>query len=186
MLGLFLLNCAKTFINWQTKQKAMKNPHIQVDRSATIFSYEHIWCKNGLIKIGKNTWVNRMCAIIATDGKIEIGNNVLIGPGTTIYTVHHNFERTDVPIKLQGNTEKPIIIEDDVWIGANCTIVGGTRIGAHSVIGAQSFVKGNIPPYSVAYGVPCRVKRSRLEPKSSDVNLKPQDRLVDCSIPKMI
>jgi acetyltransferase-like isoleucine patch superfamily enzyme len=98
---------------------------------------------------------------MTANSEIKIGNNVLIGPGTVINTANHNFERIDIPIKSQGITEKPIIIEDDVWIGANCTILGGTKIGAHSVIGAHSLVKGDIPPYSVAYGVPCIVKRTR-------------------------
>ena len=181
-----LLKCAKFFVYWQTRKKVIENPHIQIAKSAILYSYEHICCKSGLIKIGENAWVNRMCGIFANKGTVKIGNNVLIGPGTIIHTGHHNFEQTDIPIKVQGGTEKPIIIENDVWIGANCTIVGGTRIGAHSVIGAQSFVKGDIPPYSVAYGVPCRVKRNRLKPKRSDVEVKPQDRFVDCSIPKMI
>jgi acetyltransferase-like isoleucine patch superfamily enzyme len=178
-----LLKCAKFFVYGQTREKVIENPHIQISKSAIVYSYEHICCKSGRIKIGENAWVNRMCGIFANKGTIEIGNNVLIGPG--IHTGQHNFERTDVPIKVQGGTEKPIIIEDDVWIGSNCTIVGGTRIGAHSVIGAQSLVKGDIPPYSVAYGVPCRVKRSRLGPKDSDENTS-QDRFVEAPIPKMI
>jgi acetyltransferase-like isoleucine patch superfamily enzyme len=87
---------------------------------------------------------------------------VLIGPYVVINTLHHHFDRLDVPIWRQGYDGAPITIEDDVWIGANCTILAGVRIGAHSVIGAHSLVNRDIPPYSVAFGVPCRIHRSRL------------------------
>jgi acetyltransferase-like isoleucine patch superfamily enzyme len=102
--------------------------------------------------------VNDLCAINAFGAAIKIGNGVFIGPSTVLRTFNHNYQRTDLPIKKQGGNGKSIIIEDDVWIGANCTILGGVRIGAHSVIGAQSLVNRSIPPYSVAYGVPCKVK----------------------------
>ena len=150
-----------------------KNPNVRIDESAGIMEYERIYCNNGgVLEIGKNAFVNRLCIIGAVGSKISIGDNTLIGPGTIIKTVHHNFDRTDIPITKQGWHGKPIVIEEDVWIGAHCTIVGGTRIGAHSIIGAHSLVNCDIPRYSVAYGVPCKVQRSRIQTKNPEMHVE--------------
>jgi len=138
------------------------NPNITIAKSAHVMPQTSINCgKLGIIEIGEDTFINELCSIYTYSSTIKIGNGVLIGPGTVIHTHHHNFQQTDLPIQKQGGNGKPIIIEDDVWIGAHCTILGGVRIGAHSVIGAHSLVNRSIPPYSVAYGVPCKVKRTR-------------------------
>jgi acetyltransferase-like isoleucine patch superfamily enzyme len=149
------------FIQLQKENLLRRRTHIQIAKSARIITPESIFCETGTIKVGENTLINGQCSIAAGHGTITIGNDVLIGSATVINTMSHTFDRTDMPIRKQEVTEEPIIIEDDTWIGTHCTILGGTRIGAHSVIGAHSLVKGNIPPYSVAYGVPAKVKRTR-------------------------
>ena len=71
-------------------------------------------------------------------------------------------ERTDLPMCKQGETEvKPVIIEDDVWLGARVTILPGARIGHGCVIGAGAVVSGEVPPMSVAVGNPARVVKKR-------------------------
>lgn len=162
MVMKLILKGINSFVRKQTEKVVKKNSCIHIAKSAVIYSYKDIWCKSGTIKIGENTRINGICMIGTNGGRIEIGNDVLIGPGAVVSTAHHNFDRLDVPINSQGITNSPIVIEDDVWIGAHCTILGGAKIGAHSVIGANSLVNGEIPPYSVAYGVPCRVKRIRV------------------------
>jgi len=138
------------------------NPNIIIAKSAQVMPTTNINCGHlGAIEIGEDTFINEMCLIFTCMSTIKIGKGVLIGPGTIIHTHNHNFQRTDLPIQKQDGKGKSIIIEDDVWIGAHCTILGGVRIGAHSVIGAHSLVNKSIPPYSVAYGVPCKVKRTR-------------------------
>jgi acetyltransferase-like isoleucine patch superfamily enzyme len=161
----------------QIEKKVKRNQNIQIAKSAKIESYRDIRCKSGSITIGENVYINGKCIISAVNGTIEIGDDVIIGPGTIIIPSHHNFERIDLPINLQGGVDKPIKIEKDVWIGAHCTILGGTKIGAHSVIGAHSLVKGIIPPYSVAYGVPCRVKKNR---KQEAINNKLLNSRIQC------
>lgn len=83
--------------------------------------------------------------------KIEIGNNVRIGANTLIMDgdAHYEDKRTKPP--------KPIVIEDNVFIGANCVIKKGVRIGQNSVIGMNSVVTHNIPDNSVAVGIPAKV-----------------------------
>jgi acetyltransferase-like isoleucine patch superfamily enzyme len=161
MLGLLMRFIH--FIRYLEKVHQNSCRCIDIADSALVLSSTNLNClKSGTIEIGEDTFINDMCSITAYDTAIKIGKDVFVGPGTVMHTYDHNFQRVDVPIGKQGGTTKPIIIEDDVWIGTNCTILGGVKIGAHSVIGAHSLVNKSIPPYSVAYGVPCKVKRTRL------------------------
>jgi len=145
------------------KRRILKDPNLRIEKSAIIFSSVSTVCKaSGWIQIGKASQINEHCFIQAHQAGIKIGKDVMIGPFTVIHNAVHNFEKIDVPIKDQGVYGSPIVIEDDVWIGAHCTIIGGVRIGAHSVIGAHSLVAKNIPPYSIAYGAPCEIRKSRI------------------------
>jgi len=111
--------------------------------------------------IGNGSGVGRNCEI---NGNVTIGNDVMIGPDVVIYTANHNFSRTDIPISKQGNSpEKPVVIEDNVWIGARVCILPGVTIGEGSVLGACTVVSKDIPPYSVAVGNPARVVKNRKE-----------------------
>jgi len=150
------------FIDELRKRKfhAKLDPKIRIAESAWIHPSVMIFRESGWIEIGENSTVNELCTIHGLGG-VKIGKDVRIGCHTVIHSVEHHFRRLDIPIWKQGTHGKPIVIEDDVWIGAHCTILGGIRIGAHSVIGAHSLVTRDIPPYSVAYGVPCKVRRSR-------------------------
>lgn len=97
-------------------------------------------------------------------GTCTIGNYVMMGEDCKIITRNHRFDRTDIPMMQQGfEQEKPVCIGDDVWIGDRVTILAGVHIGNGCVIGAGSVVVRDIPPYSVAAGVPARVIRSRLD-----------------------
>ena len=94
-------------------------------------------------------------------GSVSIGHNVAIASHCHIASDTHNFSDGNRPIKKQGITPKPVIIEDDVWIGTHVVILGGVKIGAGAVVGAGSVVTKDIPPYATAYGVPCEVKMIR-------------------------
>lgn len=100
--------------------------------------------------------INFNCCILDTS-PVHIGNGVFIAPGTVISCAGHAIHPEQ---RTQGlSTSAPITIEDDVWIGANCTICPGVTIGKGSVIGAGSVVVRDIPSNVVAFGVPCKVKR---------------------------
>lgn len=115
----------------------------------------------GQIEIGKNCSINSFCHI-SGNGGVYIGDNVLIATQCVIISANHNFERTDVPICKQGNTNERIVIEDDCWLGAGVKVLAGVTIGRGSVIGAGSVVTNNIPPFSIALGVPARVIKNRV------------------------
>lgn len=110
-------------------------------------------------EIGDNSGIGYACEI---NNGVKIGNNVLMGPNVLIYTQNHCTDKTDVLILKQGMTEiKPVIIEDDVWIGARVCILPGVVIGQGSVIGACAVVAKSVPPYSVVVGNPARIVKNR-------------------------
>lgn len=112
------------------------------------------------IVMGANSAVNAY-SFIGSSGPITIGKNVIMGQHVCFHPENHNFSQLDIPIKVQGTTRSGIVIEDDVWVGSNVTFLDGVHVGQGSVIGAGAVVRGTIPPFSIAVGVPARVVRSR-------------------------
>lgn len=112
------------------------------------------------IKIGKNSSLNSYC-VIDGHGGLTIGEAVAIAPHVRIVVNH---EMPPVSNYL-GEKIIPVpcetVIEDGVWIGAGVTIINGVRIGKGSVIGANAVVNKDIPPFSVAVGVPAKVIKQR-------------------------
>lgn len=108
------------------------------------------------------------------DGGLTIGNNVLIGPHVCIHTTNHNYSDRSTLIRLQGSTPEPVIIEDDVWIGANSVVLPGVRLGRGCVVGAGSVVTKSVPQYCIAVGNPAHVIKERGLPclRDSTVSLK--------------
>lgn len=95
-------------------------------------------------------------------GKVIIGKNVMMGPDVCIYVRNHAFDRIDIPMNLQGFApENPVVIEDDVWIGARVIILPGIRIGTGAVIGAGAVVTKDVPDYAVVGGNPARILKMR-------------------------
>lgn len=93
---------------------------------------------------------------------MKIGKHVMMGPEVLIYTQNHDFSRTDIPMDQQGwSKERPVVIEDDVWIGSRVTILPGVIIGRGSIVGASAVVTKSFPPYSVIAGNPASVVKSR-------------------------
>lgn len=119
------------------------------------------------LSIGDGTSLPKNTVIYCTEAPVTIGRNVIFGPRPTIISGDH---RTDIPgrfiidctEKLPSN-DQPVQIEDDVWIGANVTILKGVTIGKGSVIAAGSVVTKSIPPCCIAGGIPARVLKNRFQ-----------------------
>lgn len=111
------------------------------------------------LKIGDNSGIG-VNAIIP-DVSI-IGKDVMMGPNCVIHERNHRFDRLDIPMRIQGSTEsKPIVIEDDVWIGRDVTIMVGRHISKGSIIAANCVLTKDFPEYSIIGGNPGQVIRSR-------------------------
>lgn len=109
------------------------------------------------IRIGDYVYINS-CTVLYSGNGITIGNNVLFGPNCSLVPVNHNFIDKITPIREQGFQESRggIIIEDDVWIGANVTILDGAIIRQGAIIGANSLVNKEISAYSINHGSPTK------------------------------
>lgn len=111
------------------------------------------------ITIGDGTSIAGHCVVSAAES-VWIGRRVAIARGTYIADHIHAYDRPDLPIADQGIANiAPVRIEDGAWIGENAIVSPGATIGAGAVIGANSVVTGDIPPHSLAIGIPARVVR---------------------------
>jgi len=110
---------------------------------------------NGDVIIGANSYINSGTVLYSGNG-IRIGDNVLIAANCTLAPSNHQFARRDVPIRLQGfrASKGGIVIEDDVWIGANCVILDGAVLRKGCVVAANSVVRGELQAYSISAGTP--------------------------------
>jgi galactoside O-acetyltransferase len=126
-----------------------------LDRNVSILGFE-----NSRFEIGDRTFMNSD-VLINGPGNIKIGQDCLIGPRTVIMAVNHCFNDLTRPINIQGYTAKGIVIEDDCWLACGVIVLDGVTIGRGSIIGAGAVVTKDIPPYSIAVGVPARVISQR-------------------------
>ncbi len=109
----------------------------------------------GEIVIGSFSSINS-CVIFGTAGRINIGNYVMVADNVSFRNADHAFSDTEVPMLLQGEFSKNIIVEDDVWIGANVVILKGVRIGTGAIIGANAVVTQDVPSFKIYGGVPAK------------------------------
>lgn len=116
-----------------------------------------LWCDYGYnVEIGDNFFANHNLVIL-DPAKVIIGNNVFVGPNCCFATAGHPL---DAETRNKGiEFAKPITIGDNVWFGAGVTVLPGVNIGNDSVIAAGSVVTKDVPPFSVAAGVPAMVKK---------------------------
>lgn len=135
---------------------------VSVGAGASVKEYAVLNANEGHVELGPRAWLGPHCLVYGNGG-VSIGADVLIAAHTTISTVSHVTERTDVPINAQGIHCAPIVIEDDVWIGLNVSVLQGVTIGTGAIVGAGAVVTRDVPPGAIAMGVPARVVGHRHE-----------------------
>ena len=108
----------------------------------------------GDVIIGDHTRIGLHNTII---GPVTIGHHVNLAQGITVTALNHNFADSDKRIDEQGVSTNPVVIEDDIWIGANAVVLPGVTIGHHSVVAAGAVVTKNVPPHSLVAGVPAKI-----------------------------
>ena len=94
-------------------------------------------------------------------GKVEVGNNTIIGPNVEILTSVHNYNTALIPYDGNKDIIKDVIIGNNVWIGSSVVIMPGVRIGDGAVIGAKSFVNSDVPFCGISVGTPYKVIKYR-------------------------
>jgi acetyltransferase-like isoleucine patch superfamily enzyme len=112
------------------------------------------------VRIGSGCFLNIGVMVAAMD-LVEIGDHCMFANGCFVTDANHRFDDPRVPITWQGFTSKgPTRIGDNVWCGANVVVTSGVTVGERCVIGANSVVTADLPPFSIAAGAPARVLRS--------------------------
>lgn len=114
---------------------------------------------HAFIKIGRNTFIGES-VVIRGQGGVTIGDSVLIAPQVKILAVNHTYTDLSRPVMEQGITGEGIVIEDGAWLGAGAAVLDGVRVGRGAVVGANAVVTQDVPPHSLAVGVPARVVRN--------------------------
>ncbi len=142
-LGVFLRR------KWYAKKFLKAGKNLNVYPGAIILNPKKIECGYG-VNVGYYNYIQ-------AGGGIVFGNNVLIGPYAKIWSQSHNYRNPATPVCEQGNTFKPVIIGDDVWIGANVFIMPGVVLGNRCVISASSVVgQKEYPEGTILAGYPAR------------------------------
>jgi len=112
------------------------------------------------VRIGEGTFLN-IAVMVAATRLVEIGSHCMLANGCFVTDANHRFEDPDKPVPWQGfDTRGPTRIGDNVWLGANVVVTSGVTIGERCVIGANSVVTQDVPPFSIAAGVPAKVLRA--------------------------
>ncbi|WEK03784.1 MAG: acyltransferase [Candidatus Devosia phytovorans] len=118
---------------------------------------------HGDVTIGQRSVINSGCVLYTGHG-ISIGNSVLVAANCTFAPVNHNYASRSILISEQGflPSKGGIVIEDDVWIGANCVLLDGAHIKRGAVVGAGSVVRGILDAYGIYVGNPLRKVAERI------------------------
>lgn len=114
----------------------------------------------GDIIIGDNTRIGLHSTVI---GPVEIGSNVNLAQGIVVTALNHNFTDCTKRIDEQGVSTAKVTIGNNVWIGANATVLPGVTIGNHCVVAAGAVVTKDVPPYSLVGGVPAKILKKLKE-----------------------
>ena len=131
-----------------------------IDAGAALHCGGMGWSPGGGIILGDHVYVGPNAVLFGAGG-IEVGNDVLISPGVVITSHQHTFASPDRAIREQPLAFAKVVIEPDVWIGANAVVLPGVRLGRGCVIGAGAVVSRDVPARGIATGVPARVTRLR-------------------------
>lgn len=142
--------------------KGRSNRGLKIGNNVILSRNTILSCKEGDIEIDDNTNIGQNC-LIHSETSVRLGKNVLMAAFCYIVAGgNHSYDRTDIPIIQQPSYSKGgIVIEDNVWLGANVTVLDGVKIGRDSIIGAGAVVIDDIPEFSIAVGVPAKVIKSR-------------------------
>lgn len=136
----------------------------ELGEGSTLETHSVVTNALGDVAIGRGCLIGIGTIVI---GPVAMGDDVIIGQHVLLTAVRHDYENIHVPIAQQPVSVRGVVVESNVWIGANSTILPGVRIGHHCVVGAGSVVTKDVEPYTVVAGNPARaIKRYDAATKS--------------------
>ncbi len=124
----------------------------------------HFACTDGSIRVGSFVSIGPG-VYVAAKGEVTIGSYVGIGPRAMLISGGHAIEAdaAGTPMLRQPRSAKPIVVGDDLLIGAGAIVLEGTTIGSGAVVAAGAVVAGDVPPRAIVGGIPARVLRTRAD-----------------------
>lgn len=141
-------------------EDSIKGTNIRIAARTVIDSFVKVKPAGGTgdVVIGTDCVINSGCVLYSGNG-IRIGDRVAIAANCTLAPANHEYKRKYIPIREQGfrPSKGGIVIEDDVWIGANCVLLDGAILREGCVIAAASVVRGEIPAFSIYGGNPIKL-----------------------------
>jgi len=143
----------RSVIRRRTRMDVMPWNNFSLGDDSTIEDFSTINNGVGDVVIGDRTRIGLGNTLI---GPISIGNDIMFAQNIVLSGLNHGFEDINTPISLQKTSTKLIIVEDEVWIGANSVIVAGVTIGKHAVVAAGSVVTKDVSPYTIVAGNPAK------------------------------
>lgn len=133
---------------------------LSLDRECIVSRGVIIQPHGGAVRLGHSVFLGPY-AVIYGHGSVEIGNDTLISMHCRILSSNHEIPPRDIAVRARPDILLPTRIGCDVWLGAGVTVLGGVTIGDGCVVGAGAVVTRDLPPFSVALGVPATVIRQR-------------------------
>lgn len=143
-----------SLVRWKSRLDVVPFNDFNVGKETIIEDYVVINNGMGAVFIGDRSFIGISSVLI---GPLKLGSDVIIAQHVVFSGLNHGYIDIKIPITKQPCTSADIIVEDDVWIGANSVITAGVHIGKHAVIAGGSVVTKNVPAYSVVGGNPARV-----------------------------
>lgn len=140
-------------IRSNTRMDVLPFNQFTIDDRSLIESFAVVNNGMGDVHIGKDTLIGLSNSLI---GPLRVGNDVLFAQNVILSGLNHGFQDITIPIRQQKCTTSEIVVEDNVWLGANVVVTAGVRIGKNSIVAAGSVVTKDVPPYTIAAGNPAK------------------------------
>lgn len=141
-------------VRWRTRLDVVPFRPFELGAGAVIEDYATVNNGMGGVFIGARSFVGLSNVLI---GPLRIGNDVLMAQHVVLSGLNHGYTDVRQPIRTQPCTTAEIVVEDEVWIGANVVLTAGVRVGRHAVVAAGSVVTRDVPPYAIVGGNPARL-----------------------------
>lgn len=144
----------RSLVRRRTRMDLMPFNNFVLGEDSTIEDFSTVNNGVGDVIIGNRTRIGMSNVLI---GPITIGSDVMFAQNVVLSGLNHGYEDIDLPPSMQKVETKPIVVENQVWIGANAVVTAGVTVGKHSIVAAGCVVVKDVPPYAIVGGNPGRI-----------------------------